>query len=110
MVVSLLTQMRCGNIASMTTGWVMAGHVKTSRRSRFLGYKYGLFPFHCSILTIAKTAGTYTQVYNAQATQDSALEPFRTDDGKYWTSNQARYLTSSAYKKCECIAQIMMRA
>ncbi|KAG2121574.1 common central domain of tyrosinase-domain-containing protein [Suillus cothurnatus] len=43
--------------------------------------------------------GTYAQVYNAQLLPDGPLQPFRTEQGEYWTSSQARFLHADAYPK-----------
>ncbi|KAG1899611.1 common central domain of tyrosinase-domain-containing protein [Suillus fuscotomentosus] len=43
--------------------------------------------------------GTYAQVYNAQLLPDGPLQPFRTEQGDYWTSSQARFLHADAYPK-----------
>ncbi|KAG1810849.1 common central domain of tyrosinase-domain-containing protein [Suillus subaureus] len=43
--------------------------------------------------------GTYAQVYNAQLLPDGPLQPFRTEQGDYWTSSQARFLHADAFPK-----------
>ncbi|KAG1750495.1 common central domain of tyrosinase-domain-containing protein [Suillus paluster] len=43
--------------------------------------------------------GTYAQVYNEQLLPDGPLQPFRTEQGDYWTSSQARFLHEEAYPK-----------
>lgn len=43
--------------------------------------------------------GTYAQVYNEQLLPDGPLQPFRTGEGEYWTSTQARFLDAKAYPK-----------
>ncbi|KAG2135388.1 common central domain of tyrosinase-domain-containing protein [Suillus bovinus] len=43
--------------------------------------------------------GTYAQVYNEQLLPDGPLQPFRTEQGDYWTSSQARSLDQKAYPK-----------
>ncbi|KAG1751810.1 common central domain of tyrosinase-domain-containing protein [Suillus lakei] len=43
--------------------------------------------------------GTYAQVYNEQLLPDGPLQPFRTGQGDYWTSSQARFLHEEAYPK-----------
>ncbi|KAH7890355.1 common central domain of tyrosinase-domain-containing protein [Phlebopus sp. FC_14] len=46
--------------------------------------------------------GTYAQVYNEQILPTGArgaLYPFRNEDGTYWTSEQTRFLDSTAYPK-----------
>ncbi|KAF8523887.1 common central domain of tyrosinase-domain-containing protein, partial [Hysterangium stoloniferum] len=40
--------------------------------------------------------GTYVQVYNGPLSSKTALAPFRTDKGEYWTSEQARFLDEKA--------------
>ncbi|KAG1857734.1 common central domain of tyrosinase-domain-containing protein [Suillus subalutaceus] len=43
--------------------------------------------------------GTYAQVYNEQLLPDGPLQPFRTEQGDYWTSTQARFLDEQGYPK-----------
>jgi len=43
--------------------------------------------------------GTYAQVYNEQLHPAGPLQPFRTEDGQYWTSDQARFLGGQSYPK-----------
>lgn len=43
--------------------------------------------------------GTYAQVYNEQLLPDGPLQPFRTGQGDYWTSSQARFLHEQSYPK-----------
>jgi tyrosinase len=43
--------------------------------------------------------GTYAQVYNEQLLPDGPLQPFRTEQGDYWTSSQARSLNENGYPK-----------
>ncbi|KAG1816855.1 common central domain of tyrosinase-domain-containing protein [Suillus subaureus] len=43
--------------------------------------------------------GTYAQVYNEQLLPDGPLQPFRTEQGDYWTSSQARFLDEQSYPK-----------
>lgn len=43
--------------------------------------------------------GTYAQVYNEQLLPDGPLQPFRTEQGDYWTSSQARFLDEQGYPK-----------
>lgn len=43
--------------------------------------------------------GTFAQVYNEQLLPDGPLQPFRTGQGDYWTSSQARFLHEQSYPK-----------
>ncbi|KAG2125794.1 common central domain of tyrosinase-domain-containing protein [Suillus clintonianus] len=43
--------------------------------------------------------GTYAKPLNAQLLPDGPLQPWRTEQGVYWTTNQARFLHADAYPK-----------
>lgn len=47
--------------------------------------------------------GTYHEVYNEQLLPKSDLAPFRTENGSYWTSDEARLLDQDpkAFNKCK---------
>ncbi|KAG2131871.1 common central domain of tyrosinase-domain-containing protein [Suillus cothurnatus] len=58
------------------------------------GYKHGdnQYPW-------IQAQGTYAQIYNEQLLPDGPLQPFRTEQGGYWTSSQSRFLDEQGYPK-----------